>query len=278
MLLVQYVKFDPDLGHPGDLRQDWGKGSWCILPAITPQKMENFSMKTMKILPLRKAFTLTELLIVLAVFAVLLSLLSPALRTSLEISRGIVCGNKISAYAKLNLMYTEENNGYLIPQYTGGTFINNKLVLNAGYWPKILLRPETSDVAFGLDMGRFISCPSRGRVEYPSICEEYPSWGYNTGIAPDKSIALNLSKINSPSETFMFVENIVNSTANRFSNQDGHYLISNTTNQYPNYITYSPHVRFGVQAYVDGHVSKHHESIMNYYWNTRTLNKPPFTP
>lgn len=220
--------------------------------------------------PLTKLFTLTEMLIVIAIFMVLLSLLSPALRKSLDISRGIVCGNKLSTYSKLNLLYSEENNGYLIPQYQGGIYSSSGTLLwNAGYWPLILSRQETNnDGLFNADRDKFCGCPSRTTAV---LSDQTPSWGYNIGVAPHASPALHLSKIGSPSGTFMFVENI-----NNPSTDYGYYLISNSLGWFGNINPHSPHAKCGVQAYVDGHLSKLHEAEMAQY--RINMSKLPFTP
>jgi len=63
----------------------------------------------------KKAFTLIELLVVVAVIAVLIGVLVPALRKAKDMGRRVVCLSLINAYATANMIYTEQNNGYAVP-------------------------------------------------------------------------------------------------------------------------------------------------------------------
>ena len=97
-----------------------------------------------------KPFTLTELLIVLAVFCILLSLLTPALRRSLETAQGIVCSKKLSTITQLSLKLSEEENGLLMAQYKP----------NIGFWPNTIL--ATIPAPFNpASYNEYFSCPSR---------------------------------------------------------------------------------------------------------------------
>lgn len=62
----------------------------------------------------RKRFTLTELLIVIAVIAILAALLMPSLRQALEMSRRVECANKLKQMYLLSAQYLEDNH-YQVP-------------------------------------------------------------------------------------------------------------------------------------------------------------------
>ncbi len=60
---------------------------------------------------LRKAFTLIELLIVIAIIAILAGLLLPALKSAKEMGRSIVCINNEKQMLLAFQMYADEHNG-----------------------------------------------------------------------------------------------------------------------------------------------------------------------
>jgi prepilin-type N-terminal cleavage/methylation domain-containing protein/prepilin-type processing-associated H-X9-DG protein len=57
----------------------------------------------------RKGFTLIELLVVIAIIALLLSIISPALRRAKEAAWNIMCRNGLKHYGMAGQMYLEEN-------------------------------------------------------------------------------------------------------------------------------------------------------------------------
>ena len=59
------------------------------------------------------AFTLVELLVVVAVIAVLIALAFPALRSTIETSRRATCAGNLKTLAAAVLSYAGENNGFL---------------------------------------------------------------------------------------------------------------------------------------------------------------------
>lgn len=66
-----------------------------------------------------RAFTLIELLMVVAIIAMLLALLLPALRTARNQARAAVCQTNLGQWSSVMALYTEENEG-LLPAYSGG--------------------------------------------------------------------------------------------------------------------------------------------------------------
>lgn len=60
---------------------------------------------------LRHWFTLTELIIVVAILSILLSLLSPSLKRALDHSNTLVCASKIKDISAACLAFTEEHDG-----------------------------------------------------------------------------------------------------------------------------------------------------------------------
>lgn len=65
--------------------------------------------------PLRDAFTLVELLVVIGIIALLISVLMPALSRARESAVTVSCTNQLRQLATAFIMYTSENKGYFPP-------------------------------------------------------------------------------------------------------------------------------------------------------------------
>ncbi len=63
------------------------------------------------------AFTLVELLVVVAIIALLISILLPALNKAKDIARSVACTNNLHQMGVGSTMYTSEYNGVLIPAF-----------------------------------------------------------------------------------------------------------------------------------------------------------------
>lgn len=83
----------------------------------------------------KKRFTLVELLIVIAIIAILASMLMPALRTAMENARRISCAARLKQLGLAAIMYSHDNSEYILPAYS--SYISTQ---NAGIiWPNNLL-------------------------------------------------------------------------------------------------------------------------------------------
>lgn len=69
--------------------------------------------ETGDLMSVRKLFTLVEMLVVIAIIAILASLLMPALQSALESSKRTQCVNKLRNMYVLSIQYLENNNYYL---------------------------------------------------------------------------------------------------------------------------------------------------------------------
>jgi prepilin-type N-terminal cleavage/methylation domain-containing protein len=70
-------------------------------------------MKNLKKRKIRSAFTLIELLVVIAVIALLLSIVTPALKKAQDTAKRVVCGARLSQIGKAMKMYAEAFGGAL---------------------------------------------------------------------------------------------------------------------------------------------------------------------
>lgn len=82
-----------------------------------------------------KRFTLIELLFVIAIIAILASLLLPALSNAKATAKKIQCANNMNMVMKDFYSYTDDNNGYILPT------LAMKTAAQGIYWDRIL---ETS--------------------------------------------------------------------------------------------------------------------------------------
>ena len=206
----------------------------------------------------RKAtFTLTELMVVLAVFAILLSILMPTIRNSIDKARGLVCAKKLGSVAQANLSFAEDNNGCLV---------------NFEFYPRQLLGQYvgkfigTDGIGYDPGYSIFFGCPNRP----DNFWSQHPAWGnsekislMNWALPSPRPRGANLSSISLPAETFVFVELYNNITDPQ---SDGFYYA-----QLSAYLPYYGHAMAGVQAYCDGHVTMHPISLMLNYWNNPNM-------
>ena len=89
-------------------------------------------------------FTLIELLIVIAIIAILASLLLPALNRARNNARAISCLNLFGQFGKCTVQYVDDNQGYLMPFKNHGA---------SGTWS------STTKMAMGCEPARWMFTP-----------------------------------------------------------------------------------------------------------------------
>lgn len=171
----------------------------------------------------KKAFTLIEVLVVIAVIALLLALLLPALRLAQDQARAIICVNNLRQLAIAWFTYANENEDEIVDGHIPGNnslqhWVVAPIAANGDYRGNIrpglvedklrgikkgLLFPYTKDV-------KVYHCPSDGRIDIPEQLA-YRSYsiagGANgEGWANSYKRAKKLTEIRSPGKTYIFVE------------------------------------------------------------------------
>jgi len=98
----------------------------------------------------RKAFTLIELLVVVAIIAILVSILMPALRKTKIVANATVCASNLRNIMLPIFTYAADNNEYAMPAWKPGT----------GIWWTDLRSDFVKDYLGGSD--KIFVCPSAG--------------------------------------------------------------------------------------------------------------------
>src|SRR5213595_2399269 len=108
------------------------------------------------------AFTLVELLVVMAIIAILAAMLLPALAMAKEKARSIFCLNNLKQIGIAMTIYADDHNDFLVPaEYN----VNNGAKYQEG-WPTILynqqyLPAERSSDYYAVAAGKSVfRCPS----------------------------------------------------------------------------------------------------------------------
>ena len=154
-----------------------------------------------------KRFTLIELMVVLAIIAILLSLLLPALGKARKTARQAVCAGQLSQIGVAAKQYSGDNDGYIL---SASSSVASWDTLR-GYWadltPYLGIEWDTSDSqAYKTIKGQGIyKCPS-SEVNNPKIWSN-SGIGWNPGVGHalknNGPVKFKYAHVHKPSETAM---------------------------------------------------------------------------
>jgi prepilin-type N-terminal cleavage/methylation domain-containing protein/prepilin-type processing-associated H-X9-DG protein len=198
----------------------------------------------------RRGFTLVELLVVIAVLAVLIALLLPAVNRARESARQAVCSSNLRQLAGAMLAYTADNDG----AFPFSAEVGNVHPEDWIWWQRGR-DPRKSAIAkyFNHYDESYFRCPS-DRMDRPRILTDPYNYSYtmNEDFSSYYYPALRLSKVQSPAMKIMVLEE------DETTLDDGNY--NPTYVPLPNYLAarhdkgrQTPDSRGNV-ALADGHV------------------------
>jgi prepilin-type N-terminal cleavage/methylation domain-containing protein len=144
---------------------------------------------------LRKAFTLIELLIVIAVLGGLIAIVIPALRHSRTQAKSVICSSNLGQLAVLMNLYASFHRTYppgicSLPAYLGippGGRIDNATIDRAGWWWFHFLMDtnESPEV-----VKKMLTCPSSIDTESPDLNVLCGNYGVNYSICKLSTMTL----------------------------------------------------------------------------------------
>jgi prepilin-type N-terminal cleavage/methylation domain-containing protein/prepilin-type processing-associated H-X9-DG protein len=115
-----------------------------------------------------KAFTLIELLVVVAIIALLMAILMPALQRVKSQARAVACMSYLKQWGYIWWMYTEDNDGKV---NTGGSTAGGDA---ANDWPEVLW-------PYYMERGKLTVCPSAAKPHFEGVRWAFGAWCWDKG-------------------------------------------------------------------------------------------------
>lgn len=222
----------------------------------------------------QKAFTLIEILIVIAIISILAAILFPVFARARENARRSSCMSNLKQIGLGMMMYTQDHDERFPPTIPGtwrkrpeDYIVNTDKSMPSGHF---LINdqgasPQTKNFVTWMDLifpyvknVQVFKCPSH------KASDTNPSYGYNTslntkpgtdGVGP--AVGLSLAAINRPAEIVMNLDypNLsgFSASANSYCDPSGGWR--NPSNI--NYKSMWPHLEGGNVSFTDGHVKWH---------------------
>ncbi len=161
--------------------------------------------QTCKIFPLRKYFTLIELLIVIAIIGILAAMLLPALANAKAAAQRSSCANNLKQIGTAFTFYTNDSDGYIFPYY--GSVPDSWL--NTGYTNWIMLLRQDMGDSFIFNS---LACPSSpsykmsGNHATKTAVHNDAHYGYNQAQLSNGGNPVRLDNIRTPDSKLAFCD------------------------------------------------------------------------
>lgn len=159
-----------------------------------------------------KFFSLIELIVVVAIFAILMSLISPTLSSIIGKSEIQHCKNNQKQFHVANQLYSEDSDGWYTPinMDSTGNYWGNRIIQNDLYW-SFLGGSKSNRNWRGREWPNELVCPTMPNPEHPDAM--WNAYGYNrTGLSPTKYnipnsfIGLHRNDLNNPSSKIFVLD------------------------------------------------------------------------
>ena len=231
-----------------------------------------------------RAFTLIELLVVVAIIALLVSILVPALSQARESANKTLCATNLHGLALANCLYAGDHDGFFVPGASDMDWFSPGLFRWHGYRPTVNdpFDPSKGPLSPYFQDGKMKQCPSfQGFVQEGSSAFESGGGGYGynndyvgsrTRWGGDITTGARTTDIHGLSNVIMFAD------AAMARADDGDYLIEYSFLQPPYWVwdqqvkkewglaTPTTHFRHRGEANIawcDGHVDAQEMSFSN---------------
>ncbi len=213
-----------------------------------------------------KFFTLIELLIVIAIIAILAALFLPALNRARERAHKILCAGNLKQIALLTQSYTIDYSEYLPLSYVPGMS-----PYKLGYWPSALDQAIAGRMVYPVESGIF-RCPAAKTEIYQNVSYGLPNYcGNMEKLKTDSRYApVKINRVKQASGAIHGME-IKHKTVSAGSGYYPVWVLGSLYSDYfAGYVNY-PHASTANACYVDGHVGsiKLLEPDSGYSYDTR---------